>query len=172
MVLTISSCLITSLGDEKKNPFVVVELWLDESLTKSRLIGLCLCRRGSSRRSSPSRSGSRCSRPHSRRRWLRRRRPPVRPSRPAPLRTKTKRTTCECWREVRATRYLLPVDGVGRVNTPGAVVDRDMRRVWLLEDISVSWIMHMGTDREDGGGGRQPHVQIPETWWRFGLNGC
>lgn len=142
-----------------KKSFNVVELWLDESLTSSRLIGLCLCRRGSSRRSSPSRSGSRCSRPPSRRRW-RRRRLPARPSRPAPLRMKTKRTTCECRREVRATRNLLPVDGVGRVNAPGA------------RDFSVTWITHVGTDREDGGGGRQPHVQIPETWWRFGLSGC
>lgn len=66
------------------------------------LTRLCLCRRGSSRQSSPSRSGYRCSRPLNRHRW----RPhlPAPPSRPAPLRMKTKKTTCDPRKAFRIVR--------------------------------------------------------------------
>lgn len=66
------------------------------------------CRLGSSRQSSPSRSGSKCSRPPNRRRW-RQQRLPALPNRPAHLRTKTKRTTCETrQQEVRFIWELSP----------------------------------------------------------------
>lgn len=52
------------------------------------------------------------------------------------------------------------LETVSARNSPSAVMDRDMRRVWPLVYISVTWIMHIGMDSEekDEGGFRDSHT--------------
>lgn len=130
----------------------------------SVLVGLCCCRRGSSRRSSPSRSGYRCSRPPNRHRWQQHL--PAPPSRPVPLRTKTKRMTCDPQDVVHLVRN--PLLGLcWRTNLPVLSSPETWNR-WYY--ISVTWEMHIGMDSEerDEGGFQDSHTfwyQYLKTIW-------
>lgn len=93
------------------------------------LLLVCVsCRRGSSRLSSPSRSGCRCSRLPNRHRWQRRL--PAPPSRPALLRTKTKRTICDSLDAV-----ITCLNPVAAHEAHSTVIKRDTRRVEWTVDI-------------------------------------
>lgn len=109
---------------------------------------VCVCRRGSSRQSLPSRSGCRCSRPLSRHRWQQHL--PAPRSRLVPLRTKMRRTTCDPQDGVQTCPKIPSRDSVGTQISQYCHRQRHETRVTAGYYISKNMgKMHIGMDSEE-----------------------